>query len=186
MTCIYFVRHAEPDYSVHDDMIRPLTAKGLLDAGRVTDFFSSVHVDAFYSSPYKRSADTIKGAAEMKGKEIRFVQDFRERKVSDCWIDDFNAFAKKQWADFSFKLPHGETLFETQTRNIGALSEILRNHDNETVVIGGHGTSISTIIHHYDPAFGYEDFKTIQSLMPFVILFIFEKERLIEYRFVSI
>lgn len=186
MTCIYFVRHAEPDFSVHDDMTRPLTAKGLLDADRVKDFFSSVHVDAFYSSPYKRSIDTIKNAAALKGKEICPVSDFRERTVSDAWIEDFNAFACRQWADYAYKLPHGESLLETEERNIRALSEVLKNHEGETIVIGSHGTAISTIIRHYNPAFGYQDFKSIQSLMPFIVLFSFDKERLIGYRFISI
>ncbi|HAR84900.1 MAG TPA: histidine phosphatase family protein, partial [Clostridium sp.] len=28
MTNIYFVRHCEPDFSIHEDLIRPLTQKG--------------------------------------------------------------------------------------------------------------------------------------------------------------
>lgn len=31
MTTVYFVRHAQPDLSVHDDLTRPLTEKGLQD-----------------------------------------------------------------------------------------------------------------------------------------------------------
>jgi len=29
MTTVYFVRHAQPNYENHDDMLRELTAKGL-------------------------------------------------------------------------------------------------------------------------------------------------------------
>ena len=28
MTTVYFVRHAQPDLSVHDDLTRPLTERG--------------------------------------------------------------------------------------------------------------------------------------------------------------
>jgi len=31
MTNIYFVRHCEPDFSIYEDLIRPLTDKGLKD-----------------------------------------------------------------------------------------------------------------------------------------------------------
>lgn len=31
MTSIYFVRHAEPDYSNHDDLTRELSTKDLQD-----------------------------------------------------------------------------------------------------------------------------------------------------------
>jgi len=184
MTHIYFVRHAEPDFSVHNDENRPLTEKGLKDAQSVQAFFSCLNVDAFYSSPYKRAIDTIKGAADLKGTKITLIDDFRERAVSDEWIDDFNAFARRQWSDFDFKLPCGESLRETETRNIRSFSEILQKHEGETVVIGGHGTAISTLLHHYNPSFGYEDFKSIQPIMPFVVLFTFQKDRCLGYRFV--
>ena len=39
MTTVYFVRHAQPDLSVHDDLTRPLTEKGLQDRKKVTDYF---------------------------------------------------------------------------------------------------------------------------------------------------
>ena len=35
-TNIYFVRHAQPDFSAKDDLIRPLSEKGLEDAKKVT------------------------------------------------------------------------------------------------------------------------------------------------------
>ena len=41
MTKIYFVRHAKPDYSNHDDYSRPLTEEGSKDCKRVTEFLLS-------------------------------------------------------------------------------------------------------------------------------------------------
>ncbi len=41
MTHLYYVRHAQPDYSVHDDLTRPLTEKGMRDCALVTDFHGS-------------------------------------------------------------------------------------------------------------------------------------------------
>lgn len=48
----------------------------------------------------------------------------RERKLSDNWVDDFIAEARKQWGDFSYKLPNSESLTDVQERNIAALKDI--------------------------------------------------------------
>lgn len=58
--------------------------------------------------------------------EIKLIDDLRERKLADAWIEDFVDTAKKQWADFTFKLPTGESLQEVQDRNIAALNRILK------------------------------------------------------------
>ena len=38
MTTVYFVRHAQPNYENHDDMLRELTAKGMEDRKLATRF----------------------------------------------------------------------------------------------------------------------------------------------------
>ena len=38
MTTIYFVRHAEPNYENHNDMLRELSSKGLMDRELVTNY----------------------------------------------------------------------------------------------------------------------------------------------------
>ena len=61
MVRIYFVRHAQPDFSHYTDLTRPLTEEGKKDTEAVTEFFKDKEIDVFYCSPYKRSIDTIKG-----------------------------------------------------------------------------------------------------------------------------
>ena len=94
ITNIYFVRHAEPDYSIHDDEERPLSNKGELDAQKVSDFFKDKCIEVVLSSPYKRALDTIKPLAENFGLRIETIYEFRERKVDNCWIEDFIDFSK--------------------------------------------------------------------------------------------
>lgn len=38
--------------------------------------------------------------AEANGLPIEIIDDFRERKVGDNWVDDFKGYAEKQWDDF--------------------------------------------------------------------------------------
>lgn len=183
MTIIYFVRHAEPNYDNHDDMTRELSLKGLQDRLLVGKLLKGIAVDAIFSSPYQRSVDTVVPIALERGLPIETVEDFRERKVDNGWIEDFTSFCKKQWSDFDYRLSDGESLGQVQKRNIAALHTVLDSYAGKTIVIGTHGTALSTIINHYDPAFGYEQFEAIRKRMPWVVKFTFEKKRLnnIEY-----
>lgn len=178
-TTIYFVRHAEPDYSVHDDATRPLTPKGELAAQSLAAFFEDYNIDLVLSSPYKRSVDTVNPYAIKAGKDVRTVFDFRERKIDSCWIEDFKAFTQQQWEDFNYKLSDGESLAEVQTRNVAALKQTLHEYRGKTIMIGSHGTALSTIINHFNPKFGYNDFEKIRRLMPWVVRFTFDNMELV-------
>ena len=182
MTTIYFVRHAEPNYNNHDDMSRELTNKGLKDRGLVTDFLADKQIDVVLSSPYKRAIDTVSEFAELKGLGITIIDEFKERRVDSGWIEDFNSFSKKQWEDFSYKLSDGECLGEVQKRNIFALNRVLEQYKNKNVVVGSHGTALSTIINYYDETFGYSDFDKIRYLMPWIVEFTFEDKECVNIR----
>ncbi len=174
MTIVYFVRHAQPNYDNHDDMLRELTAKGLEDRKLVTKFLSDKKVDIVLSSPFIRSIDTVRDFADSKDLKISIVEDFRERKIDSVWIEDFNGFCKKQWEDFSYKLSDGESLSAVQKRNISALNKVLKEHAGKTIVVGSHGTALSTIVNYYDNSFGHAEFEKIRGLMPWVVEFRFD------------
>ncbi len=182
MTTIYFVRHAEPNYTNHDDILRELSEKGLKDRELVTDFFTDKQIDIVLSSPYKRAVDTVLDFAEKNGKDILIVEGFKERKVDSDWIVDFDSFCKKQWEDFDYKLSDGECLKEVQSRNIVALDNVLSSYKGKNIVIGSHGTALSTIINYYDKSFGYNDFEKIRFLMPWIVEFSFEDKKCVGIR----
>ena len=173
MTNIYFVRHAEPNYNNHDDLTRELSPKGMMDRELVTEFLNDKQVDIVLSSPYKRAVDTVARFASLRNLPITTIHDFRERKVDSIWIDDFDAFTRNQWADFNYKLTDGETLAEVQKRNIAALQEVIEKYRGKTVVVGSHGTALSTIINHFIPQFSIEEFMRIKSIMPWIVHFAF-------------
>lgn len=180
MTIVYFVRHAEPNYYNHDDMLRELTNKGMKDRGLVTAFLEDKNADIVLSSPYKRSIDTVRHFAEQNGLEIGIIEDFRERKIDSIWIEDFAGFCKKQWEDFDYKLSDGESLGEVQNRNITALNEVLEAYADKTIVVGSHGTALSTIVNYYDKSFGYAEFEKIRTLMPWVVKLVFNGQECVE------
>ena len=173
-TKIIFVRHAQADYGV-DDRIRPLTEDGLKSREVVVDTLKDFHIDAFLSSPYKRSRDTIQTAADHFGMPIETDERFRERQVG-TWDD---GWLEKRWADFSCAEEGGECLSSVQKRNIEALQDVLAKYAGKTVVIGTHGTALSTILNYYDSSFGLDDFLKIVGWRPYIIELTFEGDKLI-------
>ncbi|CEJ72864.1 phosphoglycerate mutase [[Clostridium] sordellii] len=184
MNKIYFVRHAKPDFSVHDDLTRPLTDKGIIDSKNICEFLKEKSINKIYSSPYKRAIDTIKELAQNLSIKIEVVDDFRERKISNIWIEDFNKFSKSQWENFEYKLNDGESLNEVQSRNIKALHRILNENSNQNIVIGTHGTALSTIINYYDKTFDYLSFTKIKDVMPFIVCMEFEKTNVLNIDYI--
>ena len=81
MTHLYYVRHAQPDYSVHDDLTRPLTEKGMRDCALVTDFLTDKSIDRVFSSPYKRAVDTVQPFAAQAHLPVTLIDDLRERRI---------------------------------------------------------------------------------------------------------
>lgn len=176
MTTIYYVRHAQPDLRIHDDLTRPLTEKGNADSGRIRVFFRNRQVDMVFSSPYRRALDTIRPVAEEKGLQIQLIENLRERKITENWIEDFDSYCRRQWADFDYKLPAGENLRQVQQRNIDVLEALLDRFPSKSILIGGHGTALATILQFYYPQFGHDDFLKLKDIMPCILQLQF-KER---------
>jgi 2,3-bisphosphoglycerate-dependent phosphoglycerate mutase len=180
MTIIYYVRHARPNYHNHDDLTRELTAEGLRDRHLVADYLRDTAIHAVLSSPFKRAVDTVSPLAEERDLPVEIIDDFRERRVAGAWVEDFDAFSRRQWVDFSYKLADGESLEEVRVRGIRALDAVLTRYADKTVVIGGHGTALSTLLRHYDPSFDCASFREMQGKMPWIVKFVFRGRELVD------
>ena len=178
LTTVIFVRHAQSLHPYSDERTRPLTEQGIKDRHIVEETLKGRNIDAFFSSPYKRSVDTIRPAAELFGMDIKTDERFRER---DNGVNE-PGLVEKRWADFDFAEEGGESLGAVQRRNIEALSEILAAYAGKTVVIGTHGTALSTIMNYYDPGYVLENYRRVMYWMPNILEFSFDGERLIEIR----
>ena len=64
-TKIYFIRHALPDFSKKDET-RALSIEGIQKSNELVKIFANVNVDYMYSSPYKRSIQTIEPLSQNK------------------------------------------------------------------------------------------------------------------------
>ncbi len=114
MAELYYIRHCEPNYDNHVDALRELTPKGQADTGLVTAYLRDKGIDMVLSSPFKRAVDTVGPFAKGAGLAVATMDGLRERRVDSGWIEDFEGFTRRQWADFSYKLSDGESLGEVQ------------------------------------------------------------------------
>ena len=54
--------------------------------------------------------------------------------------------------------------------------KLVQLHPEANCVIGSHGTALSTLINHFNPHFGFEDFSKIKGLMPWIVKMSFENQ----------
>ena len=174
MTNIYFVRHAQPDRGWPEDRTKPLTALGLEERKNVTSLLCKFPIDVFFSSPYKRSIDTISECANLFNMQIHIDERFRERQSGEngYTVD----ILEKRWKDFDFCEDGGESLNSVQSRNVEVLNELLCIHNGKNIVVGTHGTALSTILNYFDSSFDCECFKRIWHSMPYIILIRFKNK----------
>lgn len=180
MTKVFFVRHAQPVHAHSDDRTRPLTKEGIQDLAIVLETLKDKEIEAVYCSPYKRSVDTIKQVAEYYNLEIQTDERLREREKG---VDGNNTgMFQKRWENHDYHEEGGESIGMVQSRNIEALKEILENNRDKNIVIGTHGTALSSIMNYYNPQFGCEDFLRIIDWMPYIVEMDFEGQNQINMK----
>lgn len=177
MTRVYFVRHAQPEHDHMDDRTRPLTAEGVTDSGIVLATLKDKEIDAFYCSPYKRSFSTIQETAEYYKMDI--ITDERLREREKGINGNGHVMFRKRWADLEYHEEGGESIGMVQRRNIEALKEILAANEEKNIVIGTHGTALSSIMNYYMPEFGCDDFLRIIDWMPYIVELDFEGQNFV-------
>lgn len=119
---------------------------------------------------------TIEEAAAAYRMEIHTDERLREREKGNEGNSSGNVL-RKRWEDFSFHEEGGESIGMVQERNIVALKEILAANKGKNIVIGTHGTALSSILNYYNPDFDCDDFLRIVDWMPYIIELDFEGEK---------
>lgn len=177
MTKVYFVRHAQPKHDHADDRSRPLTTEGFADAEIVLETLKDKEIDVFYCSPYQRSMSTIQETADYYGMEIHTDERLREREKGPDGNN--HGMFRKRWQNHDYHEEGGESIGMVQARNIAALKEILAENAGKNIVIGTHGTALSTIMNYYNPEFGCEEFLRLIDWMPYIVELDFEGQELV-------
>lgn len=172
LTNLYFVRHAHSIYTP-DEVGRPLSQKGFLDAEKVTDILKSEEIDIVLSSPYKRAIQTVEGIANYRDIEIEIVEDFKERLLTINPVEDFTLAISKVWEDFNFAWDGGESNRIAQNRGVKATFNIINKYRNKNIVVGTHGNIMALIMNHFDNAYDFSFWENLE--MPDVYKLSFDR-----------
>ncbi len=143
----------------------------------MVDFFKDKKIDAFFCSPYKRSMDTIAGAADYFEMDIIIDERLREREAGPG--GNTHEMFQKRWENHDYHEEGGESITMVQKRNMEALREILSDNTDKEIVIGTHGTALSSILNYYDNNFGCDNFMRIIDWMPYIIELDFQEDELV-------
>lgn len=173
-TILYFIRHAEPDFSEPDNYKRKLTVSGEIQAQRLSEIFNDINVDGVYSSPYLRAIKTVEPIAKSKSLNVQLLDQFRERKSSDYRVskEKFMGYGKHQWDDFDFKLCGGESLNDVKNRYNTGVRIIINQHaqsQNCIFAVGCHIAGLCAYISQFNLISNYEEYKKYASKMPLIV-----------------
>ncbi|WP_291653829.1 histidine phosphatase family protein [Clostridium sp.] len=154
ITNIYLVRHAHSKYNL-DELNRPLSEEGINESKKVVDLLIDKNITKIISSPYKRARQTVEKLERHFKLNIIINDKFRERNISNGYIDDFDKVISKYWRDFNFALYGGESSNSAQSRGVGELKNLLKKYKGENIVIGTHGNIMVLIMNYYNKKYNY-------------------------------
>ena len=181
-TVIYFLRHCEPDTLARDDLLQPLTPKGMHDAVEAAGFLEGRGICAIWSSDALRAIQTVQAFAQLSGLGIRRDARLREG-VLGCAPEENPVYSRAQWADPLFSLPLGESLDHVRSRMRDVTQKILSVHRGGTVLACTHCTALCALISSFEPSFGWEVARTRKRVWPWIVQMDFDQEdRYLEFR----
>ncbi len=154
MTQIYLVRHAEAEGNlyrrIHGWYDALITQNGYRQIAALEGRFSSIHVDAVYSSDLFRTKTTATAVYKPKGLELNIVKGLREIHMG-VWEDqpwgevvhfDGESLRKHNATDPAWHTEGAESFENVRHRMEKSIRAIAKQHEGQTVAIFSHGTAI--------------------------------------------
>lgn len=152
---LWLIRHGETDWNVarrfQGSADRPLNDLGQEQARALAPALQDVHFDAVYASPLTRVIETAQGA----GLKHRIVLDARLREIgfgvfeglTFAEIEQKHPKLYAEWIKDRSQNPHGgDTLQMVVDRAESFRDDLLKQHQNETVLVFGHGGTNSILM----------------------------------------
>ncbi|MDM8000786.1 MAG: histidine phosphatase family protein [Dehalococcoidia bacterium] len=144
-----------------------LSQKGLEEADRLAAALRNERVDAIYSSPLKRAAETAQIISDACKVKVQLVNELREidaGALDGLFETELTGTYETAWrelgsGDASISLPGGESLLDVAKRTSWAIDRLLERHADGTVLVVAHllvnlvmvcqllGTDLSRVSH---------------------------------------
>ncbi len=153
---IYFMRHSEPIKPTNinnSDSLQiqnekwGLTINGEKLAEKKSQNHELTNFNIVISSNYVRAIATAKYFTKDK---VLIDENFAERKFGiNSWDELPKDFCKRQYYDFNYKLPNGESINEVIEREYTSLTNILNNYNDKKILIVGHATALAALFNKW-------------------------------------
>lgn len=154
MLTAYLVRHGQTAFNaegrIQGWLDVPLDATGQIQAQRVAQRFSEKSIQAIYSSPLLRAADTARAIAQACRLDVIFDERLREYHMGD-WTgltaEEIRVAAPAVHLDDpELTIPNGESAQHMHERVASFLRDMIARHAGETVILVSHGGTLGAMI----------------------------------------
>lgn len=156
MTLIYLVRHAQCIGNVEKRLTGyhdyELTEEGKIQAQNLAEYLRDVKFDCIFSSPFKRTVNTVRPIAEMQGLEIEIYRDLSEMNFGSydgyTWeeVDKLDKTILHNSQKKIMGIPKQEKTEHVQERMMRAIKKLAEENLNKTILICSHGISIEAFL----------------------------------------
>ncbi|HKH74970.1 MAG TPA: histidine phosphatase family protein [Vicinamibacterales bacterium] len=153
-TTIYLVRHAHAEW--REDEGRPLSTDGINAAKMVAARLSARPIAAIYTSPSRRSVETVGPLAHSLGLRPEVVPDLRERELPAVPLEEFETLVREAWSSPDQPPRGGESNVRAQIRGLAVVRTVAERHVGSHVVLATHGNLLALVLNALDPKFAYE------------------------------
>ncbi len=160
MNTLYLVRHGENPANINREFSYRkldywLTDLGIRQAEQTAAYFAALtggptgrRIDAIYSSPLKRAAQTAQIIGAATGHEVEIIEEFREINCGDfdgapptdaMWEHHDQILRSWRDGDLEVRFPGGEDYHTLLARVRSGLSQAITGRDGQHIVIVAHG-----------------------------------------------
>lgn len=156
---IYVIRHCKAEGQSPD---ASLTDEGIVQAKALAAFLSGRQIDYIVSSPFKRAVKTIEPFAKKLGIDIEVDDRLRERALSSTQMPDWLEKLKATFLDMDLQYEGGESSNEAMKRIVKVIDDIASGGSDNAAIVT-HGRIMSLLLHYYNPAFSFEQWKGLSN-----------------------
>jgi broad specificity phosphatase PhoE len=152
MATFYFVRHGQKELIAGDPS---LTQIGREQAKHTAKFLKDKQIKQIFTSPLKRAMETAKIIAKELGLKIKTDDRLIERinwgeKKGESFREFWEEWQKTS-LDRDYQPSHGYSSRESGRRLEAFLQDILKNSDNDAILIVAHGGIIEDLLFNIFP-----------------------------------
>ena len=132
-TTIYLIRHAHAEWRADDD--RPLSSDGITAAHVVAERLSGRPIAAVYTSPSRRSVETVEPLARCLGLRTEGVPDLRERELPAEAPEELEALVREAWSTPDQAPRGGEANVRAHFRGLDVVRTGVARHDRAQALL---------------------------------------------------